>query len=175
MTTSICSMDVGKTFTKRHNFFVTGLPRSRTAWFSEFLPNCYHECMEGCYTHADYLHKLVAGDSSSMLAFFPIRRYFPDAPLLIIERDLGDVIESLDKIDLFNADVLLMLEESERRLNEMSGLRMDFHDIDLREAWGHLIGDGFDEDRTRVFDMKNIQKVNKYPDIPAFNSFIGET
>ena len=160
-------MDAGRTF------FVTGLPRSRTAWFSEWL-ECLHEGMEGCYTRTEYINKVKRGDSSSALMFFPIKDFFPDSPVLIVERDMNEIISSLSKIGLFNDDVYKMLQESRRRLDKMDGLRVDFHKLDFEEIWNHLIGSGFDKHRTEIMNDMNIQKVNYKPNVEALQSLIGE-
>lgn len=159
----------------QRKYFLTGLPRTRTAWFSEFLPDCLHEGMSGCYSHKEYISKLVGGDSSCGLMYFPIRRYFHDAPIVIIERDFEDVVESLKAINLFNDNVLKELIEASHLLRKMNGLRVDYNNIDLEEIWNYLIGDGFDINRANEFSMRNIQKVNYKPDINAMVSFIGET
>jgi hypothetical protein len=156
-----------------HNFFVTGLPRSRTAWFSEWLPDCLHEGMTDCYTHSEYLHKLKRGDSSSGLVFFPLRSYFPDAPLVIIDRDVDDVAQSMEKIGLFNDYIYKMLKLSKLSLDKMSGMHVDFYKLDLRAIWEYLVGNGFDEERAHEFNSKNIQKINGNIDFKAAKSFIG--
>jgi hypothetical protein len=171
---NICSTGEERIFTGQPNFFVTGLPRSRTAWFSEYLPNCLHEGMVGCYTHEDYLGKLVNGDSSSLLVFFPLRRYFPDSPLVIVERDVDDIIESLKNIKIFNNASIPILKTMQKRLAGMDGLRVAFNNLDFEEIWDYLIGEGFDENRAKEFNMKNIQKVNRNPDRQALKHFLGE-
>ena len=44
------------------NFFITGLPRSRTAWFSAFMTAsgfpCGHELINNCETVEDYKEKV---------------------------------------------------------------------------------------------------------------------
>jgi hypothetical protein len=162
-------MDVERTF------FVTGLPRSRTAWFSEWLPNCLHEGMEGCYTRTEYINKLKGGDSSSALMFFPLKDYFPDSPVVIVERDMNEVVSSLSKIGLFNDDIYKMLQESRRRLDKMDGLRVDYHNLNYEDIWIHLIGHGFDKHRTEIMKDMNIQKVNYKPNVEALISLVGES
>ena len=157
------------------SYFVTGLPRSRTAWFSEWLPDCLHEGFEGCYTHKEYIKKLgKKGDSNSALMFFPIERYFPKAPVVIVERNFDEVIFSLEKIGLFNNDVYKAMEASCNRLKRMKGMRVDFHSLPLREIWEYLIGTEFNKKEAETLDKMNIQHVNYNPDVQAFNSFIGE-
>ena len=44
------------------NFFITGLPRSRTAWFSAFMTAsgfpCGHELINNCETIEEYKEKI---------------------------------------------------------------------------------------------------------------------
>jgi len=156
------------------SFFLTGLPRSRTAWFSEFLPNCLHEGINGCRTRHEYVQKVgEGGDSSCALMFFNLADYFPKAPVVIVERDLDDVVDSLNSIGLFNDQVYFMLIQSLKRLNKMDGLRVEYEHIDLEAVWDRLIGTRMDYERTLDMDAINIQKVNYRPDIAAFNEFTG--
>ena len=166
-------MDVEKISSRPLNFFVTGLPRSRTAWFSEYLPNCLHEGMEGCYTHADYIEKLGdSGDSSSMLMYFPIAAYYPKSPVVIVDRDIDDVAFSLEKIGLFNDEVMAMLKDAKKRMNKMKGLRVDFNNLPIKVIWEYLIGTQFDELRAKKMNEQNIQKVNYTPDMQAMISLL---
>ena len=156
-------------------YFLTGLPRSRTAWFSEWLPTCLHEGMNGCYSHNEYIKKLGSGgDSSSGLVYFPIERYFPHAPVVIVERDIDEVMESSIRIGRAIDDTYIALTDIQNRLKGLSGLRVDFHNLNLEEIWNHLIGHGFDNQRAIRMSLMNIQKIDKYLDIEAFKSFLGE-
>jgi len=160
-------MDVEKTF------FVTGLPRTRTAWFSEYLPNCLHEGMEGCYTKAEYVKKLIRGDSSSGLMFTAFQEWFPNAPTVIVERDIDEVFESMKSVGF--SETYPVLKEAKKRLNKVKGLRVDYYDLDFEQIWEYLIGDGFNREYTQMLDKVNIQKVNRNPDMNAIRSFFGET
>jgi hypothetical protein len=157
------------------NFFVTGLPRSRTAWFSKWLPDCLHEGIEGCFNHKDFVEKLGnRGDSDSALMFFPIERYFPRSPVVIVERDFDEVMSSLDEIGLFNDPVHEFMKESQKRLDKMKGMRVPFNDLPLHDIWDYLIGTEFDKREANKMDSTNIQHINYAPDFQAFINFIGE-
>jgi hypothetical protein len=169
-------MDAERISTEQPNFFVTGLPRSRTAWFARYLPNCLHEGIEGCFTHREFINKLGGkGDSDSALIFFPLERYFPRSPVVIVERDFDDVINSLSAIGLMNRGILDFMKESQRRLRKMKGMRVPFDNLPLCDIWEYLIGTEFDKQETSKMDSTNIQHINYTPDCQAFNSFIGET
>ena len=156
-------------------YFLTGLPRSRTAWFSEFLPDCLHEGMNGCYTKQEYIYKLgVGGDSSSGLMYFPIHEFYPGARVVIVQRDIDEVIESLATTRFFDKDSnYSFLFDMSDRLDKMDGLRVDFHNLDLEEIWDYLIGGDFNKDRADKLNNMNIQKLDGQPNVEAMISFLG--
>lgn len=89
----------------RH-FFVTGLPRSRTAWMANFLTHppvafCYHDLLR-VDPALKRLHAPGAkfvGDSDSALVLEPMRwvQKFPDARWVLINRPVSDCFESFSK------------------------------------------------------------------------------
>lgn len=84
-------------------FFITGLPRSRTAWLANFLTFgasfCYHEGLLGCrslddlYRKMDALKRPVCGDADTALLHFVsrLREENPEAEIVLIVRSLVDV------------------------------------------------------------------------------------
>ncbi len=129
-------------------FFITGLPRSRTAWFSAFMTAsgfpCLHEGMNECLTNKEYKDK-VSNISDSNTGFAFIDNPYPDRPLLIIHR-----VDRLDGID--------GMEKAGSRLNNMNGLHVNFEDIDKRisEIFTHLTGDKIDFDIYNIFKDFNV-------------------
>ena len=157
------------------NYFVTGLPRSRTAWFAKWLPNCLHEGIEGCSTHKEFIDKLGdKGDSDSGLMFFPVDRYFPKSPVVIVERDFDEVINSLSNIGLMNNDAYIFMKVAKNMLDKMDGMRVPFDDLPLQDIWEYLIGTEFNKKEAYDMGKINIQNVNYNPDWAAFRNFIGE-
>lgn len=91
------------------DFFITGLPRSRTAWLANLLTwgrtFCYHEPLYSCTRVAD-LNLLAdkakaegllnVGGSDSGLPFFwrETRELFPNALWLVVRRPVKDVVIS---------------------------------------------------------------------------------
>ena len=90
-------------------FFIASQPRSRTAWLANFFTTgssyCYHEALKSCptvlelqkafeETPADYV-----GNSDSGLPFYidEVMSAFPEAKLVVIERDPAEVLRSLQK------------------------------------------------------------------------------
>jgi len=59
-----------------NKFFITGLPRSRTAWFSAFMTAsgypCLHEGLNGCKSIAEYKQKIKHKSDSNTGFIFVI-------------------------------------------------------------------------------------------------------
>ena len=129
-------------------FFITGLPRSRTAWFSAFMTAsgypCLHEGVDGCHSIDEYLIK-VDGVSDSNTGFAFIGNPLPDRPILIIHR------EGRHKDNAF-------LHDACDKLNSLAGLHVDFDDIDKRmeEIFKHLTGNDLNANIYDLFRHLNI-------------------
>lgn len=89
-------------------FFITGLPRSRTAWMSAFLSNgdvvCRHEALKYCKSKADFSRlmrhpKKRVGTADSVLMWSDFRARFPNAPFIIIDRNPNEVCAALEQIE----------------------------------------------------------------------------
>ena len=144
------------------NFFVIGLPRSRTAWMANFLTqgqHCFHEGLDGCISINEYKEKLGNdnGDASTGLMLFDMNSEFPDAPKLIIESDAEKAIEyGYKTYGIYDPQYIYSLQE---RMDLIDGLRIPFDDIDdrLEEIWGHLIGTPFDKQRADLLKKLKIE------------------
>jgi len=101
-----------------NNFFLTGLPRSRTAWLAAYLTNpskytyCYHEALNGLRSRDEFTEIMEGpiggplfggvarhpwikvGNSDSGLMYTDFQERFPDAPVVIILRPYEDVVNS---------------------------------------------------------------------------------
>ena len=91
-----------------NKIFITGLPRSRTAWFAEYF-DLLHEGLMHCRSLEDYYEKVdeSKGDSDTALFFkwFEIAEHYNNPPLLIVMRNSKDVENSLAKFGMeFNSD-----------------------------------------------------------------------
>lgn len=96
-------------------FFITGLPRSRTAWLANFLTYgesyCHHDALR-FGTNTDFLRRYFdetasydpsierVGDSDSgLLAIAPqVARDFPDSRWVLIERDAEQCVASAHRV-----------------------------------------------------------------------------
>jgi hypothetical protein len=147
---------------KVSNFFVLGLPRSRTAWLANFLTYdnhfCFHEAMNGCRSIDEYKEKLAYnGDSNTGMMLFNMNALFPDSPKVIIERDPKYAIDYCYKTyGSYDPQLIYVLKEG---LDKIDGLRIRYDDIDnrLQEIWEYLIGDGYNKQRANLLKKLNIQ------------------
>jgi len=143
-------------------FFILGLPRSRTAWLANFLTYdgffCHHEALDGCLTEYEYVEKVRgSGDASTATMLVDLEAYFPHAPKLIIERDVERSIEY--GIEVFGIDMSEYLYQLKERLDSVKGLRIHFDDIDehLGVIWEYLTGTPCDMDRANMLKNMNVQ------------------
>ncbi len=149
------------------NFFVIGLPRSRTAWLANFLTQgehfCYHEAINGCSSIAAYKAKLGnQGDSGTGMMMFDMNALFPDAPIVIIESDPKKSIDFCHQTyGYYDPNIIYHLRD---RLDTIDGLRVLFKDINQRlpEIWSHLIGEGFDRRRADMLIKLQVQVMNPF-------------
>ncbi len=150
------------------NFFVIGLPRSRTAWLSNFLTYddnfCYHEGIDGCSTIEEYKDKLGEnkGDSSTGLMLFDMNKEFPDSPKVIIEGSVDKAIEFTKEVyGVYEPEYFYELKD---KLDSIKGLRIKFEDINnsLEQIWEHLIGTPYDKERGSLLKDMNIQTNNYF-------------
>jgi len=154
-------------------FFIAGLPRSGTAWVSNFLTTdnsiCLHDGIK--YIVDGYANTLQAtgrgfcGDSGShiQMIYKTLLEVFPDAKFAMIVRSPSDVVESLKIMEL----PIDGLDESRQLLMQMFRdiddiIVINFNDLFTNEEaakklWNHCIGDGFDPFRWRMLTKLNIQ------------------
>ncbi len=136
-------------------FCITGLPRSRTKWFSEYFTACgypcAHEGINGCASLDEYDNKMknYDGNSDSGLAFYPF-----DGKTVIIDRDYDQVLRSLYP---YFGDVNLILLK--QKINELKGLRIKFEDINnrLKEIHEYCVGSTYNKEIAYRYKKMNIQ------------------
>ena len=165
------------------HFFITGLPRSRTTWFAALLSGkdtfCFHEESVNHFTLESYEEALnkeeyeVVGDSNSMLPLTDINTHFPSSPVLIVHRDIDDVVKSANKHlgggsltkETFNP----LLEN----LNDIWGFHISFSEIDenIDKIYEYLTGKELDADRKKLFLSLNVQ-INTDGNSPGYREFV---
>lgn len=144
------------------NFFVIGLPRSRTAWLANFLTHekfCYHDGFNGCSSIQEYQKKLGTdkGDSSTGLMLIDIKELYPEAPVLIIESEPKNAIDYTYKTyGYYDPTYIYTLQE---KMDQIEGMRIHVKDIDsnLPKIWDHLIGTPFNNKRAELLKTLNVQ------------------
>lgn len=130
-------------------FFITGLPRSRTAWFAAFMTAsgfpCMHEGMNGCKTIKEYKLK-IKNKSDSNTGLFIVKNPYPKRRMLIIHR----------KNRMNN---VAGMENGEQQLLKLNGLHVNFNDINKRidEIFYYLTLTKINKDIYNLFKHLNIQ------------------
>jgi len=146
-----------------NNFLVLGLPRSRTAWLSNFLTygdvTCTHEGLNGCTTLKEYKAKFRSGsgDSNTGLAFFEFEPLFTDFKKIIIDSDIRKSVEYTKH--MFGMDNFEQMEILKKRLDSLDGLHIEYHDIDnkLETIWDYVSRYQFNDGRAEQLIRLNIQ------------------
>jgi hypothetical protein len=95
------------------DFFITGLPRSRTAWLANFFTTgpsyCAHDALLGCADLGAFAKRMeslpgsIRGDSDSGLALFApaLMARYPDARWAVVQRSPDEVAESLHRMPAY--------------------------------------------------------------------------
>lgn len=143
-------------------FIITGLPRSRTAWFSAFMTAsgypCIHEGLNECLSVDEYKKK-VKSVSDSNTGYAYVGQLIDDRPTLIIHRHHHKT----------DADVT-------NRLKSLKGLHVLFDEIDERiaEIFSYLTGEQLDMKIYNVFKDLNITTMVNM-DLSAARVLLNET
>lgn len=145
-------------------FCITGLPRSRTAWFSAYFTacgyKCAHEGMNGCESIVEYLDRMsmYEGNSDCGCVFYPHQK------TVIIERDAEEVKKSLSRL----FDDVSFVDLCNEKMKKIDGLRVKFEDIDerLQEIHEFCVGKTYNTTIAEQFKnmkitIKNINVDNK--------------
>jgi len=166
----------------KNNFFITGLPRSRTSWLANFFTYnnsfCYHEATRFCTDMSD-LRDLMNGHSADNVGNAdPAMLYimndavnaFPNAKIVLIERELHETIDSF--IDFYTSYEYKRIQEWIEGLYEIMERIKQKYDVltvrhdqlnqmeECRKIWNHILpGEKFDEKRWNLLDELYINKL----------------
>lgn len=155
-------------------FFITGLPRSRTAWLANFLSYgemfCFHDSMreldhvdelKSVFDRAEFAKAVGHSDPMNLLFQNAMIRNFPDAKWVLIERD-KDCVERAAKRAFdrsFNADYYLRKVADLREKPNVLTVR--FEDLDGAKALeiGRWLCPGWTspEPRNEMLERMNVQ------------------
>lgn len=159
-------------------FFITGLPRTRTAWLANYMTYgstaCFHDLMHRftLFEIASNLRKtgcshIGYSDPALLLHWKAIVEDIPDARWLIIQRDIQDVARTWDTVlGQDSTEHLRELQGEIRNIRTMipRALHVHFDDIDTRidEIEGHLApGAHFPKWRHEMLRKMNVQVTPK--------------
>ena len=160
-------------------FFLTGYPRSRTAWLANFFTTgpvfCHHDGLRGC-KDLDALDRKLrmngrthVGDSDSALLLFHVelRARYPDAKWVLIERNSHDAIADFNRAfpGVLNVtETLAAFAELEKGMVEVRkfAVRVGFDALNsedvARRLWDHVLPSvPFDAARWRMLDGLTVQ------------------
>lgn len=119
----------------KDRFFITGLPRSRTAWFAVACCVAGRHCVHEPLGVDSFLDNLGISDSGMGLSIeFILNQYGPRT--LIIERSLEGVVESLTAY--FGGHLPIPHEAGERRLAALQEALQYQHPLIKRVAYADL-------------------------------------
>jgi len=150
------------------NFLVLGLPRSRTAWLSNFLTygdiSCTHEGLDGCISLEQYKSQfsLNSGDSNTGLAMFDFESHFTDFKKIIIEGSIEPAVTFSKRY--FKHDSTDVMLKVKKRLSLIDGLHVPFHEINsnLENIWNYVSSYQFNERRAQRLVTFDIQMRDIY-------------
>jgi hypothetical protein len=166
-----------------NNYFITGFPRSRTSWLANFFTYkdsyCYHELSRQGRNVYDLVAKMstrkesYVGTSDCGFSFYyeDILKLLPNSKIVIIERDIEDVKDSLSEfVGGWNDKLNDIIDITNKKLSELSS-KYDCKFVNyisledkyiIRGLWEYLIPEiEWDEERfnqldeTRVCLIKN--------------------
>lgn len=147
-----------------NRFVITGLPRSRTAWFSAYLSSgdvfCYHEAIRDERPLEGYPHTGTA-DCGYLLCPDWVES-IGEHKLVVIHRNPANVVNSLKKMGIGNKEEYEALESLATALGHLNGLHICYDEINdrLEEMHDYLCLPNYDENRADMFKPLNIQTMN---------------
>lgn len=156
-------------------FFVTGFPRSRTAWLAVWLTTdrtiCYHDPMgvtlEELQARNPGKRVGISGPETCLMW-----EEHQDAPWLVVRREQQAALDAflpictqyLPSVSVW--EVRKLFDARLTQLNRMRGpqvLRVEYEELNMehwaRQVWAHLMPDQpFDVERWRMLNRLNIQQ-----------------
>lgn len=139
--------------------FITGLPRTRTYWFSQYF-NGLHEPLNGCKSRQEFYDKVdgkLTCDCGLIITDW--QEHWPDSKTVIIHRDVNEVIDSLSALMTVTTLTAVFLKRQARALKEITGLHINFEEINdnLKQICDYL-GEEYRSDSDLI--NKNLQLEN---------------
>lgn len=165
-------------------FFIAGMPRCRTAWFSAYLSaydgvTCHHERLNGMTSRGEFYKEMEApgciGNSDSGLFITDFQERWPDAPTVILLRDPVDCYYSLRNF-LKAEPSLELLNTQYERAKALNGLQVEHGDINERLVEIHeYLGIPFDDGIANQFENLKVELREPLVNIDSYKLWnIGE-
>jgi hypothetical protein len=156
--------------TKRYAF-ITGLPRSRTAWLANYLTwgesFCYHDALhhfgyiENFYEMLETTPATVVGhaDPANILAWRELHSRFPDATWIVVRRSFEACyqaslrIQPAATVENFKA----LSDELEKLCEELKPVELRFNQPHLGEAAAAALGLPLNQARAELLEHLQVQ------------------
>lgn len=145
------------------HYFVTALPRSRTAWLANLFTHgdsfCHHQLVTKCDSVDDYIGKLkadthpIVGDCGNLVLACSNRlmEEFPDAHWMFVYRNSMDCVTSYNRLFTGRvategefADRTQLMISTQSELPQPLGISLAYEELDsermMKMAWTHLTG-----------------------------------
>ncbi|MFP4448807.1 MAG: hypothetical protein ACLFPH_08730 [Bacteroidales bacterium] len=166
----------------KNNFFITGLPRSRTSWLANFFTYndsfCFHEGTRFCFNMNDFMELMKSHSANNIGNADPALLYimddvikkFPTAPVVLVERELHETIDSF--IDFYTSyeyksiqewieDLFEIMAKIKQKYDVLTIQHDELNSIEgCKKIWNYLLpGETFDEKRWTLLDELYINKL----------------
>jgi len=166
----------------KNQFFITGLPRSRTSWLANFFTYnnafCFHEATRFCANMQDLKELMKSHEAGNIGNADPallhimddVKKIFPDSRIVLIEREIHETIDSF--IDFYTSyeykniqewiEQLYEIMEKIKSRYEVKTVRHDSLNYmeTCKELWEYILPDEpFDVKRWNLLDELYINKL----------------
>lgn len=162
--------------------FLTGLPRSRTLWFAKYFDGIdgvsgLHEATNNCKSRQEFYDRMSDGviNCDSGLFITDWRKRWVDARTVVIRRAIHEVVRSLLECGIpVNRGITELLEYQEHVMDSVSGLHVDYNDINRRlpEIHQHLTDVEFEPKYAQKMCDTNIQLDEISGDIDSYRLWV---
>lgn len=169
-------------------FFITGLPRSRTAWFANLFTHkdsyCFHEATLRCNTPDDLRQIMQSrpekyvGNSDSGIPLFwnALNDRFPFIPVVVVQRDIEDAMRSYQEAIDQNITGIQIIHDCLPKVKGKNVINVDFNDLSnedtIKRIWRHCVPDvPFDSERWAMLEALRVSVIPERVAIPQPGMF----